>query len=187
MGKTLSQEEQKQTLQKLESDLVATRFMTLKYISFTLQQDKVDYAKMDKEEPEFIKGLIRIFEFIGKNDKVEMVKREADLCLENLKKKIKPTMATNEPICSTCGERVVISFKFCTKCGTEMKGQKWASSYKLCEKCHSPVEPSWLNCSICGNKLIEKVEIIKNCPMCKKDVDPNWMLCPFCGSKIKLV
>ena len=187
MGKTLSQEEQKQTLQKLESDLVATRFMTLKYLSFTLQQDKVDYAKMDNEEPEFIQSLNRIIEFIAKNDKVEMVKKEAGLCLENLKKKVKPALTDNVPMCSSCGERAVISFKFCTKCGTELKGQKWVSSYKLCERCQSPVEPAWFNCSICGNRLIEKVEVPRNCPMCKKDVEPNWMLCPFCGSKIKLV
>ncbi len=187
MGKILSQEEQKQTLQKLESDLVATRFMTLKYVSFTILQDKIDYSRMDKEEPEFIKSLLRILEHIVNNDKVEMVKKEAGTCLENLKKKVNPSLTLDTPMCSSCGEKVIISFKFCTKCGAEMKGEKWVSSQTLCEKCHVPVDPSWFNCSNCGNKLIKKVEVIRNCPMCKKDVDPSWMLCPFCGSKLKLV
>jgi predicted Zn-ribbon and HTH transcriptional regulator len=187
MGKTLSQEEQKQTLQKLESDLVATRFMTLKYVSYTLIQDKVDYAKMDMEWPEFTKSLIRIIDFIAQNDKIEMVKREAILCLENLKKKVNPAILLDSPICSSCGERVVLSFKFCTKCGAEMKGQKWVFSFKQCEICQSPVDPAWFNCSNCGNTLIKKVDTPKNCPMCKKAMDPGWMLCPFCGSKIKLV
>ncbi len=187
MGKTLSQEEQKQTLKKLESDLVATRFMTLKYISYTLLQNKVDYLKLDMEEPEFTKSLVRIVENIAKKDNVEMVKREASLCLENLKKILNPAVTLDVPMCASCGERIVVSFKFCTKCGAELKGQKWASTQKHCENCQIPVDPVWFNCPNCGNALIKKVEVIKNCPLCKKDMDPNWMVCPFCGSRLKLV
>ncbi len=186
MGKTLSQEEQRQMLEKLESTLVATRFMTLKYVSYTILQDKVDYAKMDVELPEFTKSLVRIVEHISKNDTVEMVKREGVLCLENLKKKISPVALHEAPICTSCGERVVVSYKFCTRCGAELKGQKWVSAYKQCEKCQSPVDQTWFNCGNCGNVLIKKAEISRTCPLCKKDTDPNWILCPFCGSKLNL-
>ncbi|VVB85718.1 Double zinc ribbon [uncultured archaeon] len=187
MGKTLSQEEQRQMLEKLESTLVATRFMTLKYLNYTILQDKVDYAKMDVETPEFTKGLARVVEHISKNDAVEMVKREAVLGLENLKKKINPVALAEAPACTSCGERLIVSYKFCTKCGAGLKGQKWLAAFKTCEKCQSPVDQAWFNCATCGNVLIKKVEVAKTCPMCKKNIDPNWVMCPFCGSKLKLV
>ena len=187
MGKTLSSEEQKQTLEKLGSDMVATRFMTLKYVSFTVLQDKLDYAKMDLEMPDFSKALVRTIDNIAKNDKVEMVKREAVICLEALKKKLTPAMMVDVPICTSCGEKVLASFKFCTKCGAGLAGQKWALKSKKCGRCQSPVDPLWNNCSNCGNILIEKVEVIKKCPICKKDTDPAWAMCPFCGSKLKIL
>ena len=186
-GKILSEEERRHMLEKLESKIVATRFMTLKYITSTINQDKVDYAKMDMEMPEFTKSLVRIIENLGQKDTEEMVKREAGVCIENLKKKLNPTLMHDVPMCTSCGERVIVSYRFCTKCGVDMKGQKWTSTYKLCEKCQNPFDPKWNNCSFCGNQLIKKVEVAKNCPFCKKGIEPSWLMCPFCGSKLKLI
>jgi RNA polymerase subunit RPABC4/transcription elongation factor Spt4 len=147
----------------------------------------VDYAKMDMEMPDFTKSLVRIIENLGQKDTEEMVKREAGVCLENLKKKLNPTLMHDVPMCTSCGERVVVSYRFCTKCGAEMKGQKWIATYKLCEKCQNPFDPKWNNCSFCGNQLIQKVEVAKICPFCKKGIEPGWLMCPFCGSKLKLI
>ncbi len=187
MGKMLSEEERRHMLEKLESKIVATRFMTLKYISSSISLDKVDFAKMDIEIPEFTKSLFRIIEFLAEKDAEEMVKREAGVCLENLKKKLNPALRQDAPICTSCGERLVVSYKFCTKCGVDLKAQKWVSTYKLCEKCNHTIDPKWNNCSNCGNQLIKKVEVPKTCSFCKKNIEPNWMMCPFCGSKLKLV
>ena len=186
MGKILSDEERRHMLEKLESKIVATRFMTLKYISSSINTDKVDFAKMDIEIPEFSKSLVRIIEFLAEKDPEEMVKREAGVCIENLKKKLNPTLRHDVPVCASCGERLVVSYKFCTKCGSDLKGQKWITTYKQCEKCQNPIDPKWTNCSNCGNLLVKKVEIAKVCPFCKKNIDPNWIMCPFCGSKLKL-
>jgi len=186
-GKILSEEERRHMLEKLESKIVATRFMTLKYITSTINQEKVDYAKMDMEMPDFTKSLVRIIENLGQKDTEEMVKREAAVCLENLKKKLNPTLMHDVPMCTACGERVIVSYRFCTKCGVEMKGQKWTATYKLCEKCQNPFDPKWNNCSFCGNQLIKKVEVAKNCPFCKKGIEPSWLMCPYCGSKLKLI
>ncbi len=123
MGKILSEEERRHMLEKLESKIVATRFMTLKYITSSISQDKVDFGKMDMEIPEFTKSLVRIIELLVEKDTEEMVKREAAVCLENLKKKINPTLMRDVPICASCGERVVVSYRFCTKCGVDLKPQ----------------------------------------------------------------
>ncbi len=186
MSKILSEEERRHMLEKLESKIVATRFMTLKYISSSINTDKVDFGKMDIEIPEFTKTLVRIIEVLAEKDPEEMVKREAGVCIENLKKKLNPTLRHDVPTCMSCGERLVVSYKFCTKCGVELKGQKWLSTYKPCEKCQNPVDPVWTNCANCGNVLIKKVEVSKICQFCKKTIDPNWIMCPFCGSKLKL-
>lgn len=187
MGKILSEEERRHMLEKLESKIVATRFMTLKYISSAINQNKVDFAKMDMEIPEFTKSLVRIIEFLAEKDLEEMVKREAGVCLENLKMKLNPTLMHDVPVCTSCGERLVVSYRFCTKCGVELKGQKWAATYKRCEKCQGPIDPKWNNCSTCGNQLIKKVDAPKTCSFCKKNIEPGWIMCPYCGSKLKLV
>ncbi len=187
MGKILSEEERRHMLEKLESKIVATRFMTLKYITSSINQDKVDFAKMDMELPEFSKSLVRIIEQLAEKDTEEMVKREAAVCLENLKKKLNPALMQDVPMCTACGERVVVSCRFCTKCGVELKGQKWVSTYKICEKCQNPYDPKWNNCSYCGNQLIKKVEVAKICGFCKKPIEPSWLMCPYCGSKLKLI
>lgn len=186
MGKILSEEERRHMLEKLESKIVATRFMTLKYISSSISQNKVDFAKMDMEIPEFTKNLVRITEYLAEKDPEEMVKREAKVCLENLKRKLNPTLMHDVPVCTECGERLVVSYKFCTKCGVKLEGQKWLNTYKPCPKCKSPFDPKWSNCSHCGNQLIKKVEVQKNCPFCKKEIQSSWIMCPFCGSKLKL-
>ena len=187
MGKILSEEERRHMLEKLESKIVATRFMTLKYITSSINQDKVDFAKMDMELPEFSKSLVRIIEQLAEKDTEEMVKREASVCIENLKKKLNPALMQDVPMCTSCGERVVVSCRFCTKCGIELKGQKWASTYKICEKCQNSYDPKWNNCSYCGNQLIKKVEVAKICGFCKKNIEPSWLMCPYCGSRLKLV
>lgn len=187
MGKILSEEERRHMLEKLESKIVATRFMTLKYISSSISQSKVDFAKMDMELPEFTKNLVRTIEFLAEKDQEEMVKREAKVCLENLKNKLNPTLMHDVPACTSCGERLIVSYKFCTKCGVLLNGQKWLETYKPCEKCQNPVDPKWNNCSNCGFQLIKKVEGPKQCHFCKKQIEPSWLVCPFCGSKLKLI
>ena len=172
MGKILSEEERRHMLEKLESKIVATRFMTLKYITSSINQDKVDFAKMDMELPEFSKSLVRIIEQLADKDTEEMVKREASVCIENLKKKLNPALMQDVPMCTSCGERVVVSCRFCTKCGIELKGQKWASTYKICEKCQNSYDPKWNNCSYCGNQLIKKSKLQKSADSVRKISSP---------------
>jgi len=73
-------------LEKLNSKMVATRFMALKSITFSINQNQIDFSKMDMEIPEFTKNLVRIIELLAENDPEEMVKRESGVCIEILKK-----------------------------------------------------------------------------------------------------
>ena len=43
-----------------------------------------------------------------------------------------------------------------------------------CSYCRSEIEPSFLSCPTCMNKL--KVA----CRRCKSPLDPDWRLCPYC-------
>ena len=187
MGKILSEEERHHLLEKLNSKMVATRFMALKSITFSINQNQIDFSKMDIEIPEFTRNLVKIIELLAKNDPQEMVKREAGVCIEIFKKKINPVTMQDLPKCTSCGESAMIISHFCTNCGVDLKGQKWVLTYKLCEKCKNPVDPRWKNCSICGNQLIQKVETVKICQFCKKNVDTSWLMCPYCGSKLKII
>jgi hypothetical protein len=186
MGKILSEEERRHLLEKLNSKMVATRFMALKSITFSINQNQIDFSKMDMEIPEFTKNLVRIIELLAEKDPEEMVKRESGVCIEILKKKLNPAAMHDLPKCSSCGESALVSSRFCTQCGVDLRGQKWVSDYKLCEKCKTPIDPRWNNCIFCGNQLIKKVNIVKTCQFCKKNVEASWLMCPFCGSKLKI-
>jgi len=168
MGKMLSDEERRHLLEKLTSKMVATRFMALKFISSSIKLNQVDFIKMDLIMPEFTKNLVTIVELICEKDRDAMVKLEASVCLENLKKKLTPAFMKDMPVCTSCGESMVVSYCFCTKCGVDLKSQKWVSAYKLCEKCKNPVDLEWNVCSNCGNQLIKKVEVEKSANSARK-------------------
>lgn len=187
MGKIISEEERRHLLEKLNSKMVATRYMALKFISSSINLDQVDFIKVDMINPEFTRNLVDIVELINEKDRDEMVKHEASVCLTNLKKKLNPALMKDMPVCTSCGESVVISSRFCTKCGVDLKNQKWVSAYKLCEKCKNPVDPEWNVCSCCGNQLIKKVEVEKSCQFCNKIINSSWLMCPYCGSKVKFI
>jgi RNA polymerase subunit RPABC4/transcription elongation factor Spt4 len=187
MGKMLSEEERRHLLEKLNSKMVAIRYMALKFITSSINLDQVDFIKMDLINPEFTKNLVNIVEQICEKDRDEMVKREANVCLEIMKKKLNPALMKDMPVCTSCGERVVISYRFCTKCGVDIKNQNWVSAYKLCEKCKNPVDPQWNVCSYCGNQLIKKIEVEKTCQFCKKNINSSWLMCPYCSSKVKII
>jgi RNA polymerase subunit RPABC4/transcription elongation factor Spt4 len=104
-----------------------------------------------------------------------------------LKKKLNPALMKDMPVCTSCSESVMVSYLFCTKCGVDLKSQKWVSDYKMCEKCKNPVEPEWNVCSYCGNQLIKKVEVEKTCQFCKKNINSSWLMCPYCGSQVKFI
>jgi hypothetical protein len=48
-----------------------------------------------------------------------------------------------------------------------------------CPYCRSEIEPSFLSCPICMNKL--KVA----CRRCKSPLDPDWRLCPYCETEVR--
>jgi RNA polymerase subunit RPABC4/transcription elongation factor Spt4 len=184
MGKILSEEERRHMLERLGSKMNATRFMALKFISASINQNEIDYAKMGIEMPEFTKSLLRIIEQLSEKDTDKLIKSAAGVCLTALKLKIDSSPRQDVHMCTTCGEKMVLSNRFCTKCGLELRSQKWASAFKLCEKCQNAIDPRWIICSYCGNQLIKKVEVAKVCQFCKKNIEPSWSMCPFCGSKL---
>lgn len=187
MGKMLSEEERRHLLEKLNSKMVATRYMALKFISSSIYLDQVDFIKVDMINPEFTKNLLKIVELICEKDRDEMVKREARVCLENLKKKLNPALMKDMPVCTSCGEFVMVSYRHCTQCGVDIKSQEWISAYKLCEKCKNPVDNEWNVCSYCGNQLNKKVEVEKTCQFCNKNINSSWLMCPYCGSQVKII
>lgn len=70
-----------------------------------------------------------------------------------------------------------------------------------CPKCHMNVEPSWIMCPCCGQKLstrqntTESFDELKSvskdsqtfnyCPNCGAEVEPDWTACPECGEDLK--
>jgi RNA polymerase subunit RPABC4/transcription elongation factor Spt4 len=43
-----------------------------------------------------------------------------------------------------------------------------------CPYCRTPVEPSFLACPVCTNKLKSA------CRRCKSPLEPDWRICPYC-------
>jgi len=54
MPKVLSNEERKHMLTKLESAMVATRFMTLKHINTSVIRNSIDFVTIEVQDPKFI-------------------------------------------------------------------------------------------------------------------------------------
>ena len=187
MGKILSEEERSHLLEKLNSKMVATRYMSLKFITSSINLDQVDFIKMEMINPDFTRNLVKMVELICEKDRDEMVKREASVCLENLKSKLNPALMKDMPVCTSCGESVEISSRFCTKCGVNLKKQEWVSDFQSCDKCKNPVYPDWNVCSCCGNQLLKKVKVEKTCQICNKNINSSWLICPYCGSKVKFI
>lgn len=176
-------------LTKLESDVVATRFMTLKFINTSVARNNIDFTAIEVQDPKFIEALINRIQWLSKNDKQDLIRKEAELCVKNLGQKLHPELMGGAPVCEKCKERLVIVYKHCPKCGVDITKQKWLQGHKQCPKCHAYIEEKWKHCTTCGALLKEekKETQIKVCPFCGKDVQPEWAVCPYCASKLKLV
>jgi len=48
-----------------------------------------------------------------------------------------------------------------------------------CPFCRSEIEPSFLSCPVCTNKLKAA------CRRCKSPLDPDWRLCPYCETEVR--
>ena len=49
-----------------------------------------------------------------------------------------------------------------------------------CPNCDGEVQPGWVACPACGEKLPQKV----TCAKCEKELQSDWKACPFCGQAV---
>ena len=57
--------------------------------------------------------------------------------------------------------------------------EKRVGSGAKCPYCRTDVEPSFLSCPVCTNKLRQ------SCRRCKSPLEPGWQLCPYCETSVR--
>lgn len=170
-----SNEEKKHMLTKLESAMAATRFMTLKHINTSVIRNSIDFVTIEVQDPKFIEKLVKQVQSLSKDDKQDLIRKEAEQCVKNLGKKLHPDLAGGAPVCEECKERLVITYKHCPKCGADVTKQQWIEKYDKCPKCNGKIEEKWTHCTACG-ELLKKEE----------EKEEKVKVCPYCASKLKL-
>lgn len=83
--------------------------------------------------------------------------------------------------CSSCGCENADDSKFCTNCGTDLKGQP---STKECPNCGRECDSASKFCTSCGATLDTNECIGKMCPFCGTENSAESKFCVKCGASI---
>jgi hypothetical protein len=57
--------------------------------------------------------------------------------------------------------------------------EKRVGSNARCPYCRSDIEPSFLSCPVCTNKLKQA------CRRCKSPLEAHWQICPYCETSVR--
>jgi len=118
-------------------------------------------------------------------DPDEILRREAMITLEKVKKALGTKFSTFVPLCTSCNSPIDLGWNFCTNCGAEIKNMKFEEEIAKCPNCNNYISDSWKHCAHCGAKLKEEEEAVLRCPNCKRPIQPEWIICPYCGYRLK--
>jgi len=182
----ISEEEKMSILTGLKSRVPATKLVTLKRVAdiADLRPESLQYMEMvDKRS---LQEIIRSIEKIYEMEQDEIIKREALITLQKVKKALGSKFTIDIPRCNKCNEVIDVGWNYCTNCGSEIDSMT-LENFKRCRNCNKYILESWTYCAHCGMQLKEKKERTPVCPQCRRRVDPSWMVCPYCGHRLRKI
>ncbi|MDY6965213.1 MAG: zinc ribbon domain-containing protein [Halobacteriota archaeon] len=173
----LGPEEKSEILDKLKCGLQSTKYVTIRYLSMTMDNKGIDLSDLRSEDPVFIGDFTSILRsIIADPNEVPMIKKEAQSMLDKLGVSTaeepisdvfiadnrnvirlnegevsEGVISVEERSCLSCGKKVSINFDFCPHCGAKVEKN-------ICPQCKEKTEPSWNNCPYCGFHLGNKLE-----------------------------
>jgi RNA polymerase subunit RPABC4/transcription elongation factor Spt4 len=84
----------------------------------------------------------------GEYQKKEAVRAPARPVAPPARRAPTPVKTATGAQCQACGSATRPGAHFCSVCGADLQ-----SAARTCSQCHSLVEPEWLHCPTCGNRL----------------------------------
>lgn len=181
----INEEEKMSIITGLRSSVPATKLITLKKIAdiADMRSESLQYMEMiDKTSMnEIISSIERIVEI----NQDEILKREAMITLEKIKKALGTKFTENMIYCKNCEAVVDVGWEHCANCGADLNKMEF-EDIEPCPNCKKHTSESWVHCAHCGVSLKEENKILR-CPNCKRPIDSTWMVCPYCGYRLKRV
>ena len=125
-------------LDRLTDELQSTRFMSVKFLSMSISNHKLNVESLAAHDPLFFEDLCRtIGEIANDANELDLIKKEASIVLENLK----PYLQEHEPLYNV------------HNLSGEVKDTENAGLKKVCKACNAFCDVSWSYCPMCGAKL----------------------------------
>lgn len=175
-------EEKKRILIGLKSSVVATRFMTIKYLSNIADSTPLEFNRLGLEDPVTMDEILAILQYMEASDEDKMVRNEAKDFLEKLRTLLGLKQKYFIPRCQKCFQKMTFGWLFCPHCGKKI--EEWEVEIASCPSCSIKVDRNWEFCTNCGAKLKEKIPS-SICTRCGRNIDQSWSLCPYCGKALK--
>jgi hypothetical protein len=172
-------EENRRIVKSLSSSVIATRFMTLKYLSDIALNTPSEFERLELEDQVALEEIMRLIHDL-ESGRDESLQREAKVCLGIIKSKLSPKYSRSFLRCGNCHKILCHGWINCPYCGNQVN---YASGNK-CPDCDMNLESSWIFCVRCGKKIREISNILL-CPQCNKETQPIWVMCPHCGKMLK--
>ncbi len=182
----INEEEKMSIIAGLRSNVPATKLITLKKVADIADMRPESLQYMDMIDKRSMQEIISLIERIVQMDPDDVLRREAMISLEKIKKALGTKFILDLISCQNCGEVIDLGWDYCTNCGANINDMKY-EDIKKCSKCKKYISSEWIYCAHCGNLLKEKPNQPLTCPSCKRVVDPSWMVCPYCGYRLKKV
>ncbi|ADG13049.1 conserved hypothetical protein [Methanocaldococcus infernus ME] len=180
----LTDEEKASIIAGLRSTVPATRLVTLRRLQELADTRPEAFAYLDAYDKTTLNEILYLLNHIIEYDPDEIIRREAMLALEKIKKALGTKFSVFIPECESCRALIDPGWEYCAKCGAEISKMKF-EELKKCKNCGKYIYESWIHCAHCGTKLKEEEEEILRCPNCKRPIQPEWMVCPYCGYRLK--
>ncbi|WP_423792527.1 double zinc ribbon domain-containing protein [Methanocaldococcus indicus] len=181
----LSEEEKMSIIAGLRSSVPGTRLITLRKLQEICENRPEAILYMDAYDKNTLNEIITLLNHIIEYDPDEVIRREAMITLEKLKKALGAKFTTYVPICNNCKNPVDLGWEYCANCGAEIDKMVFEEEVRRCKNCNKYIFDTWLYCTHCGVKLKEEVEEELRCPNCKRPIQPDWLVCPYCGHRLK--
>ena len=182
----INEEEKMSIITGLKSRVPATKLIALKKVAdiADLRPESLQY--LDIIDKKSMNEIIQSIESIYNMEQDEVIRREALISLEKVKKALGTKFNIELPLCNSCNHVIDLGWKYCTNCGSKIEDMEF-ENVERCNNCKNYVSESWIYCAHCNNPLKDKIETRPVCPKCRRSVDPTWMVCPYCGHRLKRV
>ncbi len=182
----LTDEEKMSIISGLRSTVPATRLVTIRKLQEICEIRPEAILFLDAYDKTTLNEIISLLKHIIEYDPDEIIRREAVIALEKLKKALGTKFTTYVPLCNNCKKPIDLGWEYCTNCGAEIDKMTFEEDVKRCKKCNKYIFDTWVYCAHCGTKLKDiVVEEELRCPNCKRPIQPEWMVCPYCGYRLK--